>query len=48
MNDGKTVKVFGEAELAVIRNGKRQGGRECCGCPACPCGCNGISAAIGR
>ena len=45
MNDGKTVKLFSEAELAVLRD-KRQAERECCGCPACPCGCNGIVAAI--
>jgi hypothetical protein len=48
MNDGTMVKVFGEAELTAARNGERRAGRECCGCPVCPCGCNGISTAIGR
>ena len=36
MTDGTMVQVFDEREVDVIRAGKRV---ECCGCPACPCGC---------
>lgn len=42
MKKTKVVMLFGQAELAAWRLAKQEG-RECCGCPACPCGCNGFS-----
>lgn len=42
MMERKTVQVISEPELRVT-SGKRTAARECCGCPACPCGCCGPS-----
>ena len=45
MKPTETVKLYSEAEIAALKAAQRSS-KDCCGCPACTCGCNG--AASGR
>jgi hypothetical protein len=45
VNQDKKARATPPVQVIPLREMKREAQQECCGCPACPCGCNGMSAA---